>query len=84
VKKFISDSLLTAVFTDMVFSQNLTLTVRGTIIDTDSKLPLIGASVLAQGVNVPVVAATDANDNIRINKVQEESVTKRLPDINLY
>ena len=43
MKKFISTTLMIAVFTTLAFSQNLTQTVRGTIIDIDSKLPLTGS-----------------------------------------
>ena len=51
MKKFISTTLIIAVFTTLAFSQNLTQTVRGTIIDVDSKLPLIGATVVIVGTN---------------------------------
>ncbi len=46
MKKFISTTLMIAVFSTLAFSQKLTQTVRGTIIDTDSRLPLIGATVV--------------------------------------
>jgi hypothetical protein len=69
MKKFISITFMIAVFSTLAFSQKLTQTVRGTIIDTDSKLPLIGATVVIVGTNPPIGAATDANGNFRIEKV---------------
>ena len=75
MKKFISTTLMIAVFSTLAFSQKLTQTVRGTIIDTDSKLPLIGATVVIVGTNPPIGAATDANGNFRIEKVPVGRIT---------
>jgi hypothetical protein len=69
MKKFLSITLMIAVFSTLAFSQKLTQTVRGTIIDTDSKMPLIGATVLIVGTNPPVGSATDEKGNFRIEKV---------------
>jgi hypothetical protein len=69
MKKYISTTLIFAVFTTLAFSQKLTQTVRGTIIDIDSKLPLAGATVIITGVNPPMGTATDANGNFRLEKV---------------
>jgi len=69
MNKFISTTLVIAMFSTLAFSQKLTQTVRGTIIDTDSKLALIGATVVIVGTNPPISAATDANGNFRIEKV---------------
>jgi hypothetical protein len=66
------------VFSTLAFSQKLTQTVRGTIIDTDSKLPLVGATVIITGVNPPVGAATDANGNFRIEKVPVGRISLQL------
>ncbi len=68
MKKFISTTLMIAMFNALAFSQKLTQTVRGTIIDNDNKLPLIGATVIIVGTNPPIGAATDANGNFRISK----------------
>ena len=78
MKKFISTTLMIAVFSTLAFSQKLTQTVRGTIIDTDSKLPLIGATVVIVGTNPPIGAATDANGNFRIEKVPVGRITLQL------
>jgi hypothetical protein len=59
--KFISTALIFAVFTTLAFSQNLTQTVRGTIIDSDNKLPLIGATVIIIGTDPLIGTATDGN-----------------------
>lgn len=43
--------------------------VRGTIIDLDTKSPLIGANVLVTNLETPVGAATDVNGNFSIPNV---------------
>jgi hypothetical protein len=78
MKKFILTTLLIALFSSLAFSQKLTQTVRGTIIDTDSKLPLIGATVIIVGVNPPVGAATDDKGNFRIEKVSVGRIALQL------
>ena len=78
MKKFISTTLMIAVFSTLAFSQKLTQTVRGTIIDTDSKLPLAGATVIIAGINPPVGAATDAKGNFRMEKVPVGRITLQL------
>jgi hypothetical protein len=69
MKKFISTILIIAVFVTMAFSQNLSQTVRGTIIDNDSKLPLIGATVIIVGTNPLIGTATDVNGIFRLEKI---------------
>jgi len=78
MKKFISTTLMIAVFSTLAFSQKLTQTVRGTIIDTDSKLPLIGATAVIVGTNPPIGAATDANGNFRIQRVPVGRISLQL------
>ena len=68
MKKFISTTLLISVFTTLAFSQNLTQIVRGTIVDVDSKLPLIGATLVILGTNPLVGTATDVNGEFRLGK----------------
>ena len=55
--------------TTLAFSQNLTQTVRGTIADVDSKLPLIGATVIIPGTDPLVGTATDVNGEFRLEKI---------------
>ena len=74
MKKFISTTLIIAMFTTLAFSQNLKQTVRGTIIDNDNKLPLIGATVIIIGTDPLIGTATDVNgifrfDNIPIGRI---------------
>jgi hypothetical protein len=78
MKKLISITLMIAVFSTLAFSQKLTQTVRGTIIDTDSKMPLIGATVLIVGTNPPAGSATDEKGNFRIEKVPLGRITLQL------
>lgn len=47
----------------------ITQNIRGTIIDTDTKSPLIGANVLVTNVESPKGAATDVNGNFTIKEV---------------
>jgi hypothetical protein len=69
MKKLISITFLVTVFTTLAFSQNLKQTVRGTIIDSDSKLPLIGATVIIIGSDPLIGTATDVNGIFRLEKV---------------
>jgi len=55
-------------------SGKLSQTVRGTVLDADSKLPLIGSTVVIAGTNPIVATITDANgtfkfENIRIGRI---------------
>jgi hypothetical protein len=78
MKKFILTTLMIAVFSTIAFNQKLTQTIRGTIIDTDSKLPLVGATVIITGVNPPFGSATDEKGNFRMEKVPVGRITLRL------
>ena len=53
----------------LAFSQNLTQIVRGTIIDVDSKLPLIGATVMIIGTDPLIGTATDVNGIFRFENI---------------
>ncbi len=68
--KFISFILMITVFSTLGFSQTLKQTVRGTINDFDSKLPLIGATVLIVGSDPLIGTTTDANGNFRFGNIQ--------------
>ena len=70
MKRIISTSLMIAVFITLAFSQNLTQTVRGTITDNDSKLPLIGATVVIIGSNPLIGTVTDINGNFKFEKIR--------------
>jgi len=75
MKKLFLTTLVIALLAIQVFSQNLTQTVRGTIIDIDSKLPLIGASLVIVGTNPAIGTTTDANGKFRLEKVYIGRVT---------
>ena len=68
MKKYLSIlSLLTSI--QIAFSQNMTQTLRGTIVDQDSQIPLIGATIQIIGSDPLVGAITDVNGNFRIENV---------------
>lgn len=68
-QKFNFTALFMAVFISRIFSQNLSQTVRGTILDTDSRLPLIGAQVVLSGSENRMGAITDEQGHFRIENV---------------
>ena len=52
------------------FSQNeLKQTVRGQIIDTDTKIPLIGATILVEGIDPVMGTTADLDGNFRLERV---------------
>ncbi len=69
MKKVFTAALIIAVFTTLALSQKLTQTVRGTILDTDSNLPLIGAGVLIPGNDALIGTATDLDGNFRLENI---------------
>ena len=69
MKRLISTTLLIAIFTILAFGQKLTQTVRGKIIDNDSKLPLTGATVLIHGSKPIIGTVTDINGNFRLENI---------------
>jgi len=69
MKKFLLSSILLALITISANSQTLTQTVRGTIIDTDSKLPIVGAGVTIPGTNPIIGAITDIDGTFRLENI---------------
>jgi hypothetical protein len=61
--------ILFSLYTFTGFSQNLTQTVRGTIVDMDSKLPLIGAQIVLIGSEPKKGTITDEEGNFRLENV---------------
>lgn len=53
----------------LAYSQNLTQMVRGTILDIDSRLPLIGATVVIVGSNPIIGTTTDVNGNFKFENI---------------
>jgi hypothetical protein len=70
MKKLFLTTLVIALFAIQAFSQNLTQTVRGTIVDVDSKLPLIGATLVILGTDPLIGTATDVNGEFRLEKIR--------------
>jgi CarboxypepD_reg-like domain len=69
MKKFCATTVLLLMFTTFIFSQNLTQTVRGTLIDEDSKMPLIGANVILLDSNPIKGVTTDDNGNFKLDNI---------------
>jgi hypothetical protein len=69
MKKFISTTLMIAVFSALAFGQNLTQIVRGSIVDFDSKLPVPGATLVVLGTDPLVGTSTDVNGIFRFEKI---------------
>ena len=78
MKKIIFTSLIIALFSAMAFSQQLTQTVRGTIVDLDSQLPLIGVTVSVVGVSPFNGASTNVNGEFKLENVLIGRITLRL------
>ena len=78
MKKIIYTTLIIAMFSTMAFSQHLTQTLRGTIIDMDSQLPLIGVSVRVVGDDKFNGAASDANGAFKLEKIVAGRITLQL------
>lgn len=70
--------LIIALFTTPVLPQTITQTVRGIIIDTDNKLPLIGANVAIVGSKPIVGTSTDLDGTFRLEKVPIGRIALRL------
>jgi hypothetical protein len=75
MKKLIFTIIQIALFTTMAFGQKLTQTVRGSITDADSKLPLIGASVIIIDNGPLTGTTTDVKGNFRFESIPIGRVT---------
>ena len=71
-------TLIIALFTTLAFSQNLTQTVRGTIIDTDSKLPIIGVQIVIAGTEPLIGTTTDEDGKFRFESISLGRITLQL------
>jgi hypothetical protein len=78
MKKHISITFLLAMLYGLAFSQQLTQTLRGTIIDNDSKLPLIGAIVKVVGSDPLIGTTTDLNGEFRLDKIAVGRISLQL------
>ncbi|MCU0422493.1 MAG: carboxypeptidase-like regulatory domain-containing protein [Bacteroidia bacterium] len=74
-------------------AQPLTQTIRGTIVDADSRLPIIGATVQITGLSTVIGTSTNISGEYKIEKVPIGNITlqisfigyetKTIPDIEL-
>ncbi|MFT4760040.1 MAG: hypothetical protein ACI9XO_003208 [Paraglaciecola sp.] len=78
VKKVSLITLIITLFGTLAFSQNLSQTVRGTVLDTDSKLPLIGAEVFLVGTDPFIGTTTDVDGTFRLENVPLGRITLQL------
>jgi hypothetical protein len=78
MKKINVTLLIIALYTTMVLGQTITQTVRGIIIDTDNKLPLIGANAVIVGTNPIIGTSTNLDGTFRMEKVPIGRITLRL------
>jgi hypothetical protein len=69
MKKFCMTAVFVTVAITMALCQNLTQTVRGSILDEDSKMPLIGANVIVVGSSPIVGITTDDNGNFKLEGI---------------
>jgi hypothetical protein len=78
MKNLILTSLIIAMFTTLTFSQKLSQTVRGTILDADSKLPIIGATVIIPNTKPLIGTTTDVNGKFRLENIPIGRITLQL------
>lgn len=69
MNNFIATICLLFLLTGTTFSQTLTQTIRGTVLDADSKLPLVGVIVKMTGTEPVIGTATDENGEFRLEKI---------------
>jgi hypothetical protein len=69
LKKLLITASVIAFFAIQAFSQKLTQTVRGIIVDVDSKLPLIGATLVIPGSDPVIGTSTDINGIFRFENI---------------
>src|SRR5687768_34664 len=61
-----------------LYAQQITQTVRGKIVDQDSQIPLIGATIFIVGSNPVLGSVTDVDGNFRITGVPIGRVTLKI------
>ena len=78
MKKLSLTILIIAMFSTLAFSQQLTQTVRGTIIDSDSKLPIVGATVVIPNSDPLIGTITDFDGTFRLDNMPIGRITLHL------
>jgi hypothetical protein len=69
MKRIFTITLFTLLVVTSGLSQNLTQTVRGTILDADSKMSLIGAEIRVLGSDPLIGTVTDVSGNFRLENI---------------
>jgi hypothetical protein len=69
IRKSFLGLLVIAMITSQALSQNLSQTIRGTITDNDSKLPLPGATVIIPGTDPIIGTITDVDGVFRLQNI---------------
>ncbi|MFZ7144458.1 MAG: TonB-dependent receptor [Bacteroidota bacterium] len=77
MKKFITTTLLITLLTTLAFGQKMTQMVRGTILDVDSKQPLIGVVVVLT-TDPTIGAVTDFNGEFKMEKIPVGRISLKL------
>jgi hypothetical protein len=70
-----------ALCTTPAFGQKLTQTVRGTITDIDSKLPLIGTNVVITDIEPVIGTISDTNGTFRFGNIPIGRITIRISNL---
>ncbi|MBL4706936.1 MAG: TonB-dependent receptor [Flavobacteriales bacterium] len=70
MKKLLAIAIIVTSFIPRIIGQELTQTVRGTVIDLDSEIPLIGAVVSIVGSNPLIGTATDQEGKFKLDNVE--------------
>jgi hypothetical protein len=78
MKRLIYTMLLFSMLSGLAFGQQPTQTLRGTIMDNDSKLPLPGATVKVAGSDPLIGTTTDMNGEFRLEKIAVGRITLQL------
>ena len=69
MRKFISSVLTIVLFNALVQGQSLRQTVRGTIVDADSRLPLVGAGIVILDSDPWLGTTTDERGEFRFERI---------------
>lgn len=78
MKKRTTTLLLIAWCTCHAWCQQLTQTVRGTVLDTDSKQPLVGVGIVVLGTDPRIGTTTDAEGNFKLSNIPIGKITLQL------
>ncbi|MFO7656973.1 MAG: TonB-dependent receptor [Bacteroidales bacterium] len=69
IRTFVLATLMLLALSNAHSQNTLTQTVRGTIKDANSKIPLIGAAIIVEGIEPVIGTITDFDGNFRLERV---------------